>query len=46
MAKIISDSDLLFLSKEVARYDNSITAMLAQKDTTLEESTKIDIHLK
>ena len=46
MAKIISDSDLLFLSKEVARYDSSIIALQSQKDSTLEESTKIDIHLK
>lgn len=46
MAKLISDGDLLFLSKEVTRYDSSILSMQGQKDATLEESTKIDVSLK
>ena len=46
IANLIPDSDFLFLNKEVTRYRGSIETTLGAKDTTLEQSVKIDKELK
>jgi len=46
MALLISDPDMLFLNKEVVRYETSIIILQSQKDQTLEDSTKIDVDMK
>lgn len=46
IAQLIPDQDLLFLQKEVHRYDGSLVTLQAQKDETLEDSTKIDLDMK
>jgi len=43
---LITDQDFLFLGKEVVRYQSSLCALQAQKDMTLDDSTKLDVELK
>lgn len=46
IASLIPDQDVQFLSREVTRYNASIYTLQAQKDQTLEDSTKIDVDMK
>lgn len=46
MNQIIGDTDIIYLKKESARCENYIIAMISQKDTTIDEATKIEQQMK